>query len=799
MTPNTIEKLQCFHCGDDCNDELIKIDDKVFCCDGCKLVYELLAESNLCTYYTIDQHPGISQKQTVANSRFDFLDDDVVVKKLISFRKENQCVVQLTIPKMHCTSCIWLLENLSQLDAGVIQSTVNFNRRELVLRFDETKTSLKKIVVLLKVIGYEPTLSFDSLEHKSKKQTNRKLIYQLGITGFCFGNIMLLSFPEYLSAGTTLELKMKSYFGLLNLILALPVFFFGASDFFINSWQNARKKIFSIDLPIALGLAVIFFKSTYDIVGGTGAGYFDSMTGLVFFLLIGRFIQSKTYDSLSFERNYKSYFPIAVTKIRKNAEEQIPLENLREGDKILIRNNELIPADCFLISGDANIDYSFVTGESETESASIGNHIYAGGKQIGSSIIVQIQKPVEQSYLTQLWNHRAFQKKQNDNFSVLANTISKYFTIAILIIAVATGCYWYLYNPLKLMNAVVSVLVIACPCALAITIPFTFGNVMSIFGRNKFYIRNTQVIEHLAGVSHLVFDKTGTITHTSKTNISFYGNNLTENEINAVASLASSSNHPLSKKIKFYLSAKSVHTITGFKEQPGFGIEGIYNDKKIKLGSELFVCKHANSKDNSVTRVYVSVDDDVKGYFSIENNLRPGFEKVFNRLQKKYDLSLISGDGNADRGRLSNYFKMTHLFFNQKPIEKLKYIETKQQQHEHVAMIGDGLNDAGALKQADVGIVITEDTSMFCPGADAIIDAQSFEKLPAILSMANGAVKIIFITFILSLVYNVAGIYFAITGQLTPLIAAILMPLSSFSVIIITTLSTKLLQRKLHL
>lgn len=262
--------------------------------------------------------------------------------------------------------------------------------------------------------------------------------------------------------------------------------------------EGACLRYFSIDLPIALGLTAMLIRSTYEIISGAGPGYFDSMSGLVFFLLIGKFFQSLTYRSMSFERDYKSYFPVAVTVRRKGEESYIPISQLNEGDKIVIHSEELLPADSILLNGTANIDYSFVTGESVPVPKQIGELIYAGGKQKGSSIELQVKKTVEQSYLTQLWNHESFQKPEQQHISLLADTISKYFTIAIILIAALTGVYWLRTDVHRALMSCTAILIIACPCALAITVPFTFGSVMRILGRNNFFLRNAAAVEAVA-------------------------------------------------------------------------------------------------------------------------------------------------------------------------------------------------------------------------------------------------------------------------------------------------------------
>ncbi len=392
-----------------------------------------------------------------------WLDDEAVANKLLTFSEKEIALVKFSIPKIHCVSCIWLLENLHKMNPGIISTRVDFPGKQVAITFNQKEISLRKIAELLSRIGYDPDIRFSDVQGGAKRQVDRNLIYKIGVAGFCFGNIMMLSFPEYFTGVTFLEPSLKSFFNYLNLILALPVFFFSASDYFINSWKASRSKYFSIDLPIALGLTAMLIRSSYEIISGSGPGYFDSMSGLVFFLLIGRYFQSLTYKSMSFERDYQSYFPVAVS-VRKNAKESsTPISKLNLGDKMVIHSEELIPADAILLNGGARIDYSFVTGESDPVAKHAGDLIYAGGKQKGSVIELQVTKTVEQSYLTQLWNHDSFHKTKHQNISRLADSISKYFTLSIIMIAVATGIYWFPIDVHKGILACTAILIIACP------------------------------------------------------------------------------------------------------------------------------------------------------------------------------------------------------------------------------------------------------------------------------------------------------------------------------------------------
>lgn len=784
----------CYHCGDTCTDTKITKDEKVFCCNGCKTVYEILSESDLTCYYDLQASPGAVPKEI--EGKYDFLSQDKIIEKLVEFDDSKTQIVTLYIPHIHCSSCIWILENLNKLNPAISQSQVNFGKKTVRATYNTETFSLKELVLLLSSVGYEPYISLDDYK-TGKENVNRSLIYKLGVAGFAFGNVMFLSFPEYFEVDEYWLEKYKHLFRWLMFAYSLPVVFYAAQDYFISAYKAIKTRILNIDIPIALGAIVLFLRSTIEIIFNYGSGFFDSLTGLIFFLLLGKFFQQKTYSFLSFERDYKSYFPIAVTKIINNEEVPVQVYDIEKGDRLLIRNQELIPVDGILINGSAKIDYSFVTGESEPVKKASGDKLFAGGKQTSGVIEMEAIKSVEQSYLTQLWSNDVFNKNKEDGFTTLTNAISKRFTIIILSIAFIATAYWLYVDSSKAMNVFTAVLIIACPCAIALSAPFTFGNLLRIFGKKKFYLKNASVIEQLSHINTIIFDKTGTITSNKKSEAKYEGLPLTTEEETLLKNTLRGSNHPLSRSLYDILDEHNIITLDTYKEHLGQGIEASHASKNIKIGSAKFVGYQTETEVLN-TAVHVSSNSIYKGKFTFYNSYRKGLSKLFNKLKKDYDLAILSGD---NEGEMENLKKLlpskTKLLFNQKPDDKLEYIKYHQTEGAKVLMVGDGLNDAGALAQSDVGVVISENINVFSPACDAILDASKFNHLYSYIKASKSALKIIKWSFLLSFFYNVIGLYFAVTGQLAPVIAAILMPLSSISIVIFTTIATNWIGRKL--
>lgn len=780
------------------------MDSKAFCCEGCRQVYLLLHENNLCTYYNFDKSPGIKAKGKFISERFAYLDDEITAQKLVQFNSETQTNVTFSLPQMHCSSCVFLLENLHRIEPGITKSQTNFQRKEVFIIFDPTQISLRKVVMLLAFIGYEPAISLKDSTQKKVFSYNKKQIYQIGVAGFCFSNIMMLSFPEYFSSGNIEQAGLKATFTWLNLFLSLPVLFFSASSIFISAFKGLRQKFLNIDAPIALAIIVTFSRSYYEIISGNGAGYLDSGTGIVFFMLIGRWFQNKTYDSFSFDRDYKSYFPLGVSVIENGVEKNIPVTLLKKGDCIIIRNEEMIPADALLTKGNAHVDYSFVSGESTPLRKKKGELLYAGGKQTGSAIELEIINEVSQSYITQLWNNDIFKHQKNKEQSFI-HPWSRYFTLALFSVAICAAIFWAFTDTSKLLPAVTAVLIVACPCSLLLSATFTYGNMLRIFGKNKLYLKNAGVIESLAKTTAIVFDKTGTITQNQSSLISYNGTPLSNRELAAVYAVTRQSSHPLSKIITNNLSSlqnNQLLTVESFMEFTGEGIEAMVNGLPVKIGSAAFVNELYDAAGyDTGSHIHVLLNKVHMGAFTISNEYRPGIKEAITLLQqKKFELHLLSGDNDTEKITLTKLFgKNADVQFNQTPLNKLDTIKKLQEQHKNVLMLGDGLNDAGALMQSDTGIAVSDNTAQFSPACDAIIDGGKVGNIHQFLAFARSGKKIVAASFILSILYNFAGLSFAVQGTLSPIVAAILMPASSISIVLLVTLLSSVSAKRIGL
>ena len=793
----------CYHCGDTCND-LIQVEGKSFCCNGCKQVYLLLENNHLCQYYDLTQHPGISAKGKWTDGRFGYLDDASVVEALALFKDESQVNIEFSLPQIHCTSCVFLLEKLHQIEPGILRSRVHFEKKKLFVSYHPVHISLSKVVELLAFVGYEPEIHVqDAMNGPAKKPSRKKELIQMGVAGFCFSNIMMLSFPEYFSGGYIETAHLKLIFSTLIFLLSIPVLFYSARGIFHSAWTGLRMKQVNMDAPIALASIITFSRSYYEILSGTGAGYLDSGTGIIFFMLIGRWFQHKTYDSLSFDRKYQSFFPLGVTVRRDEEDVCIPVQKLQIGEKVITRCNEIIPADSILLSEWADIDYSFVNGENSTSRKKAGDLIYAGGRQTGGAIESRVIKLPSQSYITELWNNSIFSKHKSTEESFV-HPWSRYFTMALFSIATIAGIYWYNHDASKLFPVVTAVLIVACPCSLLLTSTFTFGNMQRVLGSQKIFLKNATVLESLSRITDIVFDKTGTLTEQSNTTMYYHGAPLNENEKMYIKTAAAQSAHVLSRAVHDQIvisSEAQKNDVDRYHESQGAGMVAAIGEDVIMLGSGKHTGADSPVHSNpGASEVHVKLNNTYKGFFEIKQPYRKGLKNWIDAVKKKFHIHVLSGDRSQAASEMESLLgKNIPMQFEVTPQQKLDYIKKLQSAQKNVMMIGDGLNDAGALMQAQVGMAVSDQTAHFTPACDIVIDGEALPKLPTVLRYARATKKLVGIGFVVSILYNIVGLSFAVQGKLVPVVAAILMPLSSISLVTLAIVLTSTYARIIHL
>ncbi|MFN0066954.1 MAG: heavy metal translocating P-type ATPase [Limisphaerales bacterium] len=796
-------RVACQHCGTPCPPPAPE--GPAFCCAGCRMVFELLQDNGLGQFYALHQAPGRRVERHPEAGRFDYLDDPTVRDRLVDFTDGRTTRVTFHLPAIHCVACVWLLENLFRLHPGIGRTRVDFTRREAAVEFADDRLKLSEVAALLDSIGYPPDLRLAHLDGRGRRPVPRRLWLQVGVAGFVFGNTMLFSLPQYFGLDALDGPAFRRLFGAMSLLLSLPVLLYSAGDYWRSTWLSFRRRRMTMDVPIALGIAAIFLQSTWEVLSGTGEGYFDTLAGLLFFLLCGRVFQQRTYDRLAFDRDYRDFFPLAVQRVGPDGRaERVALAQLGVGDRLRLQHGDLVPADARLETGEAVMDYSFVTGEAEPVVPACGARLHAGGRQLGGLVEVTTLKPVSQGYLTSLWNQDAFRKQRDDTFNTLTNHYSRRFTWLVLGIALAAGAFWATSGQTgRALHSFTGVLIVACPCALALAAPFTLGAAQRLLARRGVFLRNGEVVESLARVDAVVFDKTGTLTAPHTAEVVFHGAPLDGAERAVVAAVAGASSHPLARGIAADLGENPPVAVDNFAERAGRGLAATVGCRRVVLGSAAWLREHGSSAGDETRAgaaaglVHLALDGTWRGAFAVRAGLRPRTERLVEELPPGVTADLLSGDQPRERERFAALFgPAADLRFGCSPLEKLERIRGLQQGGRTVMMVGDGLNDAGALRQADVGVAVVEEVGAFSPASDVILDARQVPQTPALLRFARQAAGVVRAGFVVSALYNVIGLSFAVTGRLSPVVCAILMPVSSVTVVAFATGLTGWLARR---
>ena len=762
----------CVHCGNECDASPFLFNQLPFCCNGCIQAYQLI-------HYAISCAPEENTQPLLFKTKANWeeLNLTELRKQFIQYEDKQRVVVVFRLPQVHCASCVYVLEHLNRLNPKIQSTTVNFSEKTIRAVLD-ADLPLSEFAATLDLVGYAPSLLKEIEEDHVNKNHRKHRIKALVISGFCFGNIMLFSLPEYFNLSIQSDTSFVQFFRWAALIFSLPVFFYGSREFYRNAWAGIRVKYMHIDVPLVLSLFVAYGRSLYEVFSESGSGYFDSYTGIVFFMLVGRQFQEVKTDRLGLFTNFKSFFPISVKRKREGKLETIALTEIKPNDEIQIHTEEIIPFDGQLLSIDTSLDYSFVTGESHWVEVLQNEMVFSGARNMGPTILLRVEKTIDQSQLGSMWNNQA---KQNESIEKLSFThrVAKWFTLILILLSVTAFLYWIPTSSQRAFQALTTALIVACPCALLLSHTFATGNASRIVSELGIWVKNGFVWDQLAKIRQIYFDKTGTLTNTQTPQVNWFGKELGQIENQIISTLCSQSIHPVSQVIYNYLNIHDILFMEEIKEMPGQGIVGRFQDETYEL-----------KKSEHGTGFYKN--NRLLGEFHITFALRDGIKESLKALEMHYQLGMLTGDNNKDQQRISHLFpNSAALHYAVTPIEKQALIMEANQENA-TAYFGDGLNDTGALIEAAVGFSVRDAHERYTPAADILFPGNQMYRVHQFFAFSKRVKQVIQLSFIFSLVYNFIGLSFALTGTLSPLIAAILMPVSTITIILITTIGIRI-------
>lgn len=780
-------EVPCAHCGAPTQRSEEFPAEPQFCCNGCKTVYEILAANDLCTYYAFDELT--SDRRRPHSADYEILEHATVASRFITSRTATHVVCTFVVPGMHCASCVWLLERLHRIDPGIYESSVDLTLGTVRIAFNPQRTSLRKVAELLASLNFNPSLESENVQSRTQQAS---LLSRLGIAGFAMMNVTMLSIAGYLAGEGGLAPTLQHTFQWISILLSVPVVVYAASPWWTSAWKSLRKASFSLDVPVAAGIAAIFIRSYADVIAGVGTGFLDAATGLVFFLLIGRLIQERAFAAISFDRTVRSFFPLGVRVQAGQHFDTQPIETLNIGDVIELRNGEVLPCEAVLLDDIAYLDYAFVTGESTPHLCVARDRMLAGGRVIGGAMRCVVSGAVSNGLLTTLWE-RASVRRSRTRLLGVASRFGAGFTVITVAIAITAFFVW-LPDVAGAVSALTAVLIIACPCAMTLAAPMALGTAMGLLGQRGIMIRNTGTLLELDAVTHVVFDKTGTLTRLHRTG-TYIGEPLTPSQCSAIASVVAESTHPVSRAIGATFGVPTERA-TDMHEAVGQGLKGTAHGHRIAIGSQAWLESDASNVEN-VNSTHISVDGRIVGKVVLREKMREGAVELMQAVGNSYGLSVFSGDQQQDTSAMHELLASSDVRLGMLPEEKISAVAELQRRGQKVLMVGDGLNDAGAMNTANVAIAISNNNATIVPACDVIVSADSIGSISSLLKYAGAVRRVIITAFIVSLLYNAVGLTLAVSGSLSPLAVAVLMPVSSLTIIGIAVGGARIAVRRL--
>lgn len=757
FVPMVKNEHKCHFCDQPIEQGLSVVrEDHQFCCTGCATASAML------------EGEGLDGPSATLVQKYAHLEAAEASEGLQQYDSTHaQWDVQL--PAIHCTSCLILLERMHTWLEGVWDVRVQFSAKSATIRFNPETLPISLLAAWLDFVGYPPSLL-------AKKEVNRREINRLGVAGFAMGNAMMSAFPEYFGLDQEGFAALLTFFRFSTALFATISLVYAGKSYLSGAYKAVRSAQWSLDIPIALGMIALWSWSAYLLLTGRSGGYFDSLSGLIFFLLIGKWLQGKTYSALSFERTVTDFLPIAV--FSEPHQSFVRLEKLQPGTVFQVPFDGIVPVPATLIEP-ATVDYSFITGETDPQHLQTGASILVGARNAGSTLRARTESAAQTKDIEQLWKD-----KRDQNTGWVSEKITAIFTLSVLILAASGGLIWAYLDPSRALEIAVSVLIIACPCALSLAAPFAYGTASAVLAKNGLYLKSGRSLAQLSKVKHIFWDKTGTLTAQDASGT--LSNPLSNDLLPIFRAGLSRSTHPVSQSLLAALGPGPTSLIQTWSEHPGSGLE--FTDE---LG-HLYRVGSGKWLDQPNGPTYLMQDSDVLATFDQTLEYRKTMEPVFAQLQEMgMDHTMISGDRPRTLPETWRPFFDGRTYFEQSPTQKSE----KVQPIEGTLFLGDGLNDVEAIESADVGLAVVEDAVGYFPKSDGVVFAQSLPALPQSIRYARQVYKLVKWAYALSLAYNLIGLTFALSGSLSPVVAAILMPISSISVVLFSSLGAHLLRK----
>lgn len=777
----------CIHCDEAALPAIYDPSDadftKPFCCQGCLTVYHLLHAKGLESYYEIKSNSATFKRRSpveIKQGQFQYLDDVQFLKEFSYLNAQEERTLEFYLEGIHCLACLWLIEKMNEFVPGVISSKLDLERSVVTVTL-KAEGNFSSVAREFNQLGYRPhPLKRNQEVADLKTKEERSALIRIGVAGAAAGNIMIYAVSLYGGASD----GFAQLFNALTVAFAIPVLTYSAWPFYQNAYNALKNKTLSIDIPISISLIVGAIMGIYNLVLQIPDNYFDSLTALVFLLLLSRYflqkIQEKGLSASDLHYFYQSESVLKATDPSAEDFQEVHPRFIASGDVLKIRPGDFFPADGVILRGKSNLNTSLLTGESLPVKAEAGDKVFSGTQNLDGELLIKAESVQEDSRLGRLlknvengWAHRS-------QIVNLTNKVSKYFTLVVFALSVILFFYLYQTHDFKhALEGAITLLIVTCPCALALAVPLTFTRALSKAAEQGIIIKSDEVIEKLSKVNQIFIDKTGTITHGKLKIVDFHvlqAGKLPIEDI--IFNLEQHSRHPVGRALMDFLQGKTYQArkVDGFTEILGVGVSG-------EIGS--FHCE--------IKREGIFENKKLLATFQVQDTVRADSQGTLNALKaQKLDIKIISGDKAEVVEKIAAEVGLAKAsaLSNLSPEEKSELVHRTP----HSMMIGDGANDAIALGKAHVGVAVLGAMDISLRAADVYLTTPGLAPVNKLFVLSHETMKVIRRNLVLSLCYNSLSVMAAFSGLINPLIAAIIMPLSSLTVLISTIMGTKKLR-----
>ena len=799
-----MHSTECYHCGEailaaDTGKYavLIAAHERHMCCPGCQSVAEMIVDSGLSSYYNHRTEVSPTAKQLVPDEllRLEIYDDSEIQHEFV-YHKGELKEITLTVEGLACAACAWLIEKTLRKTPGVHFINVNTTSNRIAINWLDAEVKLSDILKIINRLGYH-AVPFQADQHELMYNKQLKSYFRrLGLAGLATMQVMMFAVALYSTWFGEMEFIYQELFRWVSLIVATPVLLYSAQPFYANALRNLRTCTLGMDVPVSIALFGAYCASAFATITGQGEVYFESISMFTFFLLLGRYLELRARKKTSeLSANMAKLIPNMALRLDQDGNEKlVPTKQLEIGDKVIVKSGEVIPCDGIIIKGTSSVDESMLTGEFLPLFKAPDAGVYTGSLNIEQTLTVQVNKTHKHNLIAEIIRLQNTAQTAKPQIAVLADQISRYFVLALLVVSAVTYLYWYQHAPDDAFWITLAVLVATCPCALSLATPTALTCATSYLSQRGILIRKEHVLESLTKLDEVTLDKTGTLTkgEFSLVNVIADAELSTDELCQLAAALEQHSIHPIATA---FHDLSSTVTFTEVENHIGEGISATRINSagansisnEYKMGSAVFTQQTALNDAEIVNEdivVYLTLDNRLIGRFIIQDQMRDSVKQTLDYITNRgLTISLLTGDTEAHARQVTRDLPITHIHASLSPAQKLDYINELQNNNKFVLMIGDGVNDAPVLSAATVSVAMGEGTDLAKSSADVVLLNTDFAAVQYILATASKTYKIIKQNLVWALAYNSLILPLAMSGNIAPYIAVVGMSLSSLLVI----------------